>query len=76
MRLSMSNFAGTARTDVAVGTLNDASILCTTRAPTPRIGSTDASGFVTVGAGLAGGCAGVVLRCTTGVCTVDCGTNS
>ena len=29
-----------------------------------------------IGAGLAGACAGVVLRCTTGVCTVACGTNS
>src|SRR5215510_9149380 len=38
MRLSASSFAGTARTLVAVGTCNEASMLETIFAATPRIG--------------------------------------
>src|SRR3954454_13606751 len=41
MRLSMSSFAGTARTLVAVGTSSEASMLVTTRAAGPRSGVTD-----------------------------------
>ena len=60
MRLSIINFAGIARTDVAVGTESEASILETTRAPTPRIGSSVAAlGVLSVGIGFATGCAGV-----------------
>jgi len=40
VRLSIISFAGIARTDVAVGTLSDASMLATTRPATPRRGST------------------------------------
>ena len=60
MRLSIINFAGIARTDVAVGTVSDASILCTTRAATPRMVSTvDALGVTNVGIGFTTGSAGV-----------------
>ena len=60
MRLSIINFAGIARTDVAVGTVSDASMLWTTRADTPRIGSSfDALGVTKVGIGFAMGSAGV-----------------
>ena len=60
MRLSIINFAGTARTDVAVGTESDASIDCTTRAPTPRIGCSDAApGVARTGTGFTTGSAGV-----------------
>ncbi|CAB4648758.1 unannotated protein [freshwater metagenome] len=60
MRLSIINFAGTARTDVAVGTLSDPSMLATTRPATPRSGSTVASsGDAKTGAGLTTACAGV-----------------
>ncbi len=60
MRLSINNFAGTARTLVAVGTESDASIDCTTRPATPRSGSTFAElGAATTGAGLTCGSAGV-----------------
>ena len=60
MRLSIINFAGIARTDVAVGTVSDASMLWTTRAETPRIGSSfDALGVTKVGIGFAMGSAGV-----------------
>ena len=49
-----------ARTDVAVGTASDASMLCTTRAATPRIGSTAAAlGVTSVGIGFTTGSAGV-----------------
>jgi hypothetical protein len=58
--LSIINFAGIARTDVAVGTVSDASMLWTTRADTPRIGSSfDALGVTNVGIGFAMGSAGV-----------------
>ena len=60
MRLSIINFAGTARTLVAVGTVNDASMLCTTRAPTPRmVSKVDAPGVTNVGIGFTTGSAGV-----------------
>src|SRR5829696_860238 len=38
MRLSMRSFAGTARTDVAVGTCSELSMFVTTRALAPRMG--------------------------------------
>jgi len=60
VRLSIINFAGTARTLVAVGTVNDASMLCTTRAPTPRmVSSVDAPGVTSAGIGFTTGSAGV-----------------
>jgi hypothetical protein len=60
IRLSIINFAGTARTLVAVGTVNEPSMLETTRAPTPRIGSSRAaSGVLKTGTGLTIGSAGV-----------------
>ena len=62
MRLSIINFAGTTRTDVAVGTDKEPSILCTTRAATPRIGSIVAApGETKVGIGLTIGSAGFAL---------------
>ena len=69
MRLSIISFAATARTLVAVGTVNEPSIDCTTLAATPRSGSTeDAPGVTKVGIGLTIGSAGlnVVLATTTG----------
>ena len=47
MRLSMSSFAGTARTDVAVGTSSEDSMLVTTRAAAPRRGvcTSSSTGF-------------------------------
>ena len=77
--------AGTARTLVAVGTLNEPSMLATTRAPTPRIGSSRAaSGVLKTGTGLTIGSAGVgdckersrTSFCDAGVCaagTTDAG---
>ena len=60
MRLSIINFAGIVRTEVAVGTVSDPSMLWTTRADTPRIGSSfDALGVTKVGIGFAMGSAGV-----------------
>src|ERR671912_2836248 len=52
MRLSMSSLAGTARTDVAVGTCRELSMFVTTRAPAPRMGvcSTLPSGADSFGA--------------------------
>ena len=62
MRLSIINFAGIARTLVAVGTLSDASIEATTRPATPRSGSIVAAlGVIKTGAGLIGACAGAGL---------------
>ena len=59
MRLSIINFAGIARTLVAVGTDSDASIDATTRPATPRSGSIVAAlGVIKTGAGLTGACAG------------------
>ena len=70
MRLSIINFAGIARTLVAVGTESDASIDATTRPATPRIGSiVDALGVTKTGAGLTCACAGVGaegVTCATG----------
>ena len=77
IRLSIINFAGTARTLVAVGTVNEPSMLATTRAPTPRIGSSRAaSGVLKTGTGLTIGSAGVgdckersrTSFCDEGVC--------
>ena len=60
MRLSINNLAGIARTLVAVGTDNEASIDCTTRPATPRRASTRAElGAATTGAGFTCGSAGV-----------------
>ena len=76
VRLSIISLAGIARTLVAVGTLSDASMLCTTRADTPRIGSIVAAPGVTkVGIGLMTGSAGVIVEDTCGACTtgVGCG---
>ena len=68
MRLSIINFAGIARTLVAVGTLSDASIDATTRPATPRSGSIVAApGVIKTGAGLTGACAGAGLA--TGAAT-------
>ena len=77
IRLSIINLAGTARTLVAVGTVNEPSMLATTRAPTPRIGSSfAASGVLKTGTGLTIGSAGVgdckersrTSFCDAGVC--------
>ena len=85
IRLSIINFAGTARTLVAVGTVNEPSMLATTLAPTPRIGSSfAASGVLKTGTGLTIGSAGVgdckersrTSFCDAGVCaagTTDAG---
>jgi len=62
MRLSIINLAGIARTDVAVGTEREASMLCTTRDATPRIGVKDAAlGVIKVGIGFATGSAGIAI---------------
>ena len=61
-----------ARTDVAVGTANEASMLCTTRAATPRIGSTDAApGVTSVGIGFTTGSAGVETGAFAGSSAAD-----
>ena len=68
--------AGIARTEVAVGTESEASILATTRAPTPRIGSSVAApGVARVGIGFAAGCAGVAGAVAT-VRTTGCDTGA
>ena len=68
VRLSIINFAGIARTLVAVGTDSEASIDATTRPATPRSGSIVAApGVIKTGAGFTGACAGVgVATCATG----------
>ena len=69
MRLSIINFAGIARTLVAVGTVSDASIDATTRPATPRSGSIVAAlGVANTGAGLTGACAGAGVE-TIGAAT-------
>ena len=77
IRLSIINFAGTARTLVAVGTVNEPSMLATTRALTPRIGSSRAaSGVLKTGTGLTIGSAGVgdcSERSRTSFCVADVG---
>ena len=71
MRLSIISFAGIARTLVAVGTVREASMLATTRAPTPRIGSREeALGVTKVGIGFTTGSAGI---CADVVAGADCG---
>lgn len=76
------SFAGTARTLVAVGTVSEPSMLATTRAPTPRIGSNcAASGVLKTGTGLTTGSAGVgdckdrsrTSFCDAGVCDAAAG---
>ena len=77
IRLSIINFAGTARTLVAVGTVNEPSMLATTRALTPRIGSSRAaSGVLKIGTGLTIGSAGVgdcSERSRTSFCVAEVG---
>jgi len=66
MRLSIINFAGIARTLVAVGRVSESSMLLTTREATPRRTSTRAAlGVIKTGAGRTTGSAGVgvVLDC-------------
>src|SRR5260370_23552172 len=65
IRLSPSNFAGTVRTLVAVGTPRDASMLATTWAAAPRSGAVCApvpggggAAATTIGTGPAGGAGG------------------
>ena len=73
MRLSIINFAGIARTLVAVGTDSDASIDATTRPATPRSGSIVAAlGVAKTGAGLTGACAGAGVE-TTGAAATGAG---
>lgn len=73
MRLSIINFAGIARTLVAVGTESDASIEATTRPATPRSGSIVAAlGVIKTGAGLTGACAGAGVE-TTGTAAIGAG---
>ena len=73
MRLSIINFAGIARTLVAVGTVSDASIDATTRPATPRSGSIVAAlGVAKTGAGLTGACAGAGVE-TTGAAATGAG---
>ena len=70
MRLSIINFAGIARTLVAVGTDSEASIDATTRPATPRSGSIVAApGVINVGAGFTGACAGVGVATTGAAAT-------
>ena len=80
IRLSIINLAGTARTLVAVGTLNEPSILATTRALTPRIGSSRAaSGVLKTGTGLTIGSAGVgdcSERSRTSFCVAEVGVDA
>ena len=73
MRLSIINFAGIARTLVAVGTVSEASIDATTRPATPRSGSIVAApGVIKTGAGLTGACAGVgAVGVATGAANVE-----
>jgi hypothetical protein len=73
VRLSIINFAGIARTLVAVGTDSDASIDATTRPATPRSGSIVAAlGVISVGTGFTGACAGVGVE-TTGAAATGVG---
>ena len=51
LRLTSSSLAGTSRNEVAVGTLSEASMLVTMRAPTPLIGSPAGVGGRGVAAG-------------------------
>jgi len=65
VRLSIINFAGIARTLVAVGTVSDASIDATTRPATPRSGSIVAAlGVIKTGTGFTGACAGAGVETT------------
>ena len=67
-RLSMSNLAGTVRTEVAVGTSSEDCMLTTTRAAGPRSGRISASdgGGVDFGAGMSRGMGAVGAGAATG----------
>ncbi len=58
VRLSMSSLAGTARTEVAVGTVRLVSMLSTTRAAAPRSGMVSISSATRAAASTAGTAAG------------------
>lgn len=74
MRLSIINFAGIARTLVAVGTVNESSMLLTTRDATPRRTSMRAApGVIRTGAGRTTGSAGVGVGFEDVVRTTCCG---
>src|SRR5919202_6397948 len=62
MRLSMSSFAGTARTLVAVGTWRLADMFWTTRAAAPRSGTSSVSAGAAADGGAELPCAGVGRR--------------
>ena len=72
MRLSTSSLAGTARTEVAVGTSSEDSMFVTTRAPAPRMGCErdSSSGPVCFGAcgsrGIGAGGLGLLLASPSG----------
>ena len=77
VRLSIINFAGIARTLVAVGTESEASIDATTRPATPRSGSIVAAlGVTNTGAGLTCACAGVGAEGVTCAAGVACATGA
>src|SRR4051794_41745591 len=69
IRLSISNFAGMARTLVAVGTSNDADMFFTTAAAAPRSTSVSSpsAGTIAGAAGLAGALAGAAAVVFAGV---------
>ena len=74
MRLSIINFAGIARTLVAVGTVKESSMLLTTRDATPRRTSMRAApGVIRTGAGRTTGSAGVGVGFEDVVSTTCCG---
>ncbi|CAB4876847.1 unannotated protein [freshwater metagenome] len=73
IRLSINNFAGSARTLVAVGTSSDASIFVTTLDAVPRSGSTRAAlGDEITGAALRTGSAGSGVELLELVTTCGC----
>ena len=77
MRLSIINFAGIARTLVAVGTVNESSMLLTTRDATPRRTSMRAApGVIRTGAGRTTGSAGVGVGFEDVVRTTCCGADA
>ena len=77
MRLSIINFAGIARTLVAVGRVSESSMLLTTREATPRRTSTRAApGVIRTGAGRTTGSAGVGVGFEDVVRTTCCGADA
>jgi len=77
MRLSIINFAGIARTLVAVGTVKESSMLLTTRDATPRRTSMRAApGVIRTGAGRTTGSAGVGVGFEDVVRTTCCGADA